>query len=348
MTKLGGGIIKSPMSVTDRNLFFCQSLIGNILDILEVGLIILDGKNKVVYKNGVLLAMEKRLSQQGESEFFVKKAQEMAPDLRASGQTVRRYHVYGDRLYRVFGLYDARTDEVIYMFDEREAASEYERLLKTKKQMETVSHLAAGFAHELRNPLSIIRGFIQLSRMTGNIDKYYGTILSELNRMNRIIDDFLSLSRKKENKERCEPGGFFTTVAEIIQSECLLRNIDLRLQITKTARYVLIDKSMMIQVVLNLFRNAVEAISEDQKEKFFSMEGRDDGSQYTVVIQDNGSGMDEAVLRQIGKPFFTTKENGTGVGLPLSQKIISEHGGKMTIQSEKGKGTTICFHLPYN
>ena len=326
---------------------FC--LYKKIFQALDVGVVVLNAQNEVIYKNDVLVSMENQLFQKKEERYsFVKSAVEMAENIRSSKEDIQHYHIYDDQLYRVYGLYNEANDCVVFLFDDREPSADYDKLLRTKKQMESVSHLAAGFAHELRNPLSIIRGFIQLSGLTDNLQKYYGTIVSEIERMNRIIEDFLSLSRMVDNKENCQPHDFFQSIIALIQSECLLRNIELKYSFEQARKNTYLDQSMIIQVVLNLFRNALEAFPKDQPVKKFAINGAAAEKGYVVTFTDNGPGMDEIVLNQIGKPFFTTKKNGTGIGLPLSKKIIKDHGGTMTIKSSVGKGTTITFELPYS
>nr|WP_239549202.1 HAMP domain-containing sensor histidine kinase [Scopulibacillus daqui] len=213
--------------------------------------------------------------------------------------------------------------------------------------MESVSHLAAGFAHELRNPLSVIRGFIQLSGLTNNIEKYYKTILSEIDRMNEIIEDFLSLSRNNSRKQVQEPNELFHSLIPLIRSECILRNITFDYQFEKTNRRIYFDKSMIKQIILNLLRNAVEAFEEKQNDKRFEIRTKALKDVYQVTVSDNGPGMEKSVLEKLGKPFFTTKENGTGIGLPLCKKIIKDHEGEFYIDSKLGEGTTITFTLPF-
>lgn len=319
-----------------------------IFSALDVGVLVLNSQNRVVYKNAVLESLEKKVYKNLQDSYpIVKKISEMSDTIRLSKKDAQRYHIYDDQLYRVYGLFNECDSSVIFLVDDRAASDDYDKLLRYKQQMESVSHLAAGFAHELRNPLSVIRGFIQLSGLTDNLKKYYGTILSEIERMNRIIEDFLSLSRRVPNKEQCEPYAFFQSIIALIRSECLLRDIQLKYSFGKSDGTLFVNRSMIIQVILNLLRNAIEAFPNDQVEKVFSIRGKVEEDGYVVTIKDNGPGMDESVLKQIGKPFFTTKENGTGIGLPLCKKIIQDHGGKFVIESHLGKGTIITLLLPF-
>ncbi len=221
-------------------------------------------------------------------------------------------------------------------------------ILKHKQQMESVSYLSAGFAHELRNPLSVIKGFIQLSALTGDIDKYYQTITSEIDRMNGIIDDFLSLSRKSPKKAEYQPHELFESLVSLIRAECLLQSIELDCRFEPSNRQLSLNKSMIKQIILNLLRNSIEAFEENQKKRHFYIYGTVDASGYKIEVSDNGPGMKQEVIDQLGKPFFTTKESGTGIGIPLCKKIVLDHGGQFHIDSTLGQGTTVTLFFPFS
>lgn len=222
----------------------------------------------------------------------------------------------------------------------------FENLLTFHDQMESVSHIAAGVAHELRNPLSVIKGFLQLAKLTNSYPKYYDTILSELNRMNGIIEDFLSVSRKKTDRKLQSPYIIIKSLVEIIKSECILHNITVNFQLESTTEQVDVNEAMIKQVILNILRNSLEAY-HDEKGRQFLVKTYTSSSSYYIFLEDNGIGMSAEVLKQLGKPFFTTKEKGTGIGIPLCKKIIEEHGGTFDIASKINVGTTVKISLPY-
>ncbi|GGE47004.1 PAS domain-containing sensor histidine kinase [Pullulanibacillus camelliae] len=325
-----------------------ESIAESIFNALNIAVFILDRHNNVIYYNDVLKKegrFRRNFTKLG-GRPIIRVMKEMAADIRQSSKDVRRYHLYDKTLYRVYGIYNNHTDMITFIIDDRAGSDEYDNLLLYKQQMESVSHLAAGFAHELRNPLSVIRGFIQLSALTDDIEKYYKTILSELDRMNDIIDDFLSLSRKAPEREAQQPYEFFQSIVSLIRSECLLRNIKLVHDFQRVSAQLLLNRSMIKQVFLNVLRNAIEAFDDNQTDKRFSLKGRVVDKYYVITVEDNGPGMEREVLDQLGKPFFTTKEKGTGIGLPLCKKIIQEHNGHFEISSELGSGTTIKISLP--
>ncbi|WP_205003700.1 ATP-binding protein [Scopulibacillus daqui] len=318
-----------------------------ILNALDIIIVELNEKDEVYYCNKEAIPQKYYNKNYDKNHPIIETMGFLAKEIRSSRKNLQRFHVYKDVLYHIKGIYIEENDHIIFIIDNRTSADEFNSLMKHKQQMESVSHLAAGFAHELRNPLSVIRGFIQLSGLTNNIEKYYKTILSEIDRMNEIIEDFLSLSRNNSRKQVQEPNELFHSLIPLIRSECILRNITFDYQFEKTNRRIYFDKSMIKQIILNLLRNAVEAFEEKQNDKRFEIRTKALKDVYQVTVSDNGPGMEKSVLEKLGKPFFTTKENGTGIGLPLCKKIIKDHEGEFYIDSKLGEGTTITFTLPF-
>lgn len=336
---------KHTSDLTDDTLSFkFFHLCEPIFQALNIAVLATDRRGFVVYRNSVF---ERQSRNMNGRHFILPLLSEMVEDILNSQKNLERYHTYNEKLYRVIGLNIEETDRVLFILDDRAASDDLNNLMRHKQQMESVSYLAAGFAHELRNPLSVIRGFVQLSALTDNVNKYYRTILSEIDRMNAIIEDFLSLSRKESAKESYDPHEFFYSILNLLRSECLLRNIRLKFRFEKADQKISLNRSMVKQVVLNLLRNAIEAFEEKQKGKVFTLEGAALKEGYRLVISDNGPGMTKEVLKQLGKPFFTTKKDGTGIGLSLCQKIMQDHGGRMSIDSTLGKGTSITLFFPY-
>ncbi|WP_088102492.1 two-component system sensor histidine kinase NtrB [Halalkalibacter urbisdiaboli] len=251
-----------------------------------------------------------------------------------------------DALIRIRSLPTIDGKSVYVMLEDRSLQKQFENLLTFHHQMEAVSHIAAGVAHELRNPLSVIKGFLQLAQLTNDFQKYYDTILSELNRMNGIIEDFLSVSRKKIDRKPQSPIQIMESLEEIMKAECLLHNVEFKIKLERTTSLVHVNESMVKQVMLNLLRNSVEAFEDTAKKRLFWIETKVIGNKYCVYVQDNGKGIPEDVLKQLGKPFFTTKDKGTGIGIPLCKKIIEDHGGTFEIKSQFNTGTTVILTLP--
>ncbi|ARK29354.1 two-component system sensor histidine kinase NtrB [Halalkalibacter krulwichiae] len=238
-------------------------------------------------------------------------------------------------------------EKVVYLvFEDRSLQKQFENMLTFHHQMEAVSHIAAGVAHELRNPLSVIKGFLQLAKLTNDHNKYYDTVMTELNRMNGILEDFLSVSRRKMERRWQSPVQIMNSLAEIIKAECLLHDVQFHLQVCETEQLVYVNESMVKQVMLNILRNSVEAFGKSNSNRSLTIETMIENNYYVIEVKDNGKGMPESVLNQLGKPFFTTKSKGTGIGVPLCKKIIEDHGGIFQIQSTYNVGTSVKISLP--
>jgi signal transduction histidine kinase len=251
-----------------------------------------------------------------------------------------------DLIYRIKAIPIYREEMVYVIFEDRSLQKQFENLLTFHHQMEAVSHIAAGVAHELRNPLSVIKGFLQLAKLTNDHNKYYDTIMSELNRMNGILEDFLSVSRRKLDRRLQSPVQIMHSLTEIIKAECHLHDVEFHLKLTETEKQVYVNESMVKQVMLNLLRNSVEAYGKSNTNRLLTIETKIENDSYIIEVKDNGKGMPESVFKQLGKPFFTTKSKGTGIGIPLCKKIIEDHGGKFQIQSTYNIGTNVIISLP--
>ncbi|WP_141432348.1 ATP-binding protein [Bacillus sp. 03113] len=215
-----------------------------------------------------------------------------------------------------------------------------------------IEKLAAGIAHEIRNPLTTIKGFLQLLAPTlKEVGKEtYGEIaLDEINRANEIISEFLNSSRPLKNKEEItQINQQINELTMLYESEAKLRNIKILTCLSKENLRVYIDQKQLKQVLVNMMRNAIEAIEGDPNR----INGIIEISTYRrmnstiICIKDNGCGISNEVVQKLFMPFYTTKKEGTGIGLSICKKIIQNHGGDISIQSKKGEGTKICIQLP--
>ena len=269
----------------------------------------------------------------------------LARKMKNVKKSVSDYYEHNKEVYFIIGQYRNEKD-LFFIIQDRTKEHQYEKWLLDRQQLESVSHLAAGVAHELRNPMAVIQGFIQLASMTGDLSKYYDTIMSEINRMNHLIEEFLSISRKKITKERVNPESLLASVLKLIRSECLMHDVNLDYQCDQLDGYIYVNEGSIKQVLLNLLRNAIEAYEGLDKERFFRLHAFQEDRFFVIRVEDFGIGMSEQVKEKLGKPFFTTKERGTGIGIPLSQKIIKDHQGCFFIESEPNIGTKVTIKLP--
>jgi signal transduction histidine kinase len=241
-----------------------------------------------------------------------------------------------------------------YLFTVKEI-SDYKLIEQTAYQNDSLAmlgKLSASIAHEIRNPLTAIRGFIQLLRphlhQLGK-EEYAKIILAEIDRANDIIHEFLSSSKPSVPQVSMIPvSALLKEVVLLTESEALMKGCQINLHPLQGDMIISGDVKQMKQVVLNIIRNAMEAITERVDDFIGKIEvgARREGAEVRIFISDNGKGMDICTLDRLFNPFFTTKENGTGLGLSVSDRIIKNHGGCISVSSRLNEGTHFVISLP--
>ncbi|WP_223829752.1 ATP-binding protein [Paenibacillus arenilitoris] len=218
--------------------------------------------------------------------------------------------------------------------------------LERSEKLKIVSQIAASVAHEVRNPLTVVKGFIQL--LSDSVDlkqrNYLKIALSELDRAEYIITDYLNLAKPQvEQLEVIEVSDFLNHTFEMMNSYSLIQNVEMRVNCDRSDLYVLADKPRLTQVILNMIKNGVEAIPETGE---VSVNAYARNDEVYIEVVDTGSGMSKEDLDNIGKAFFTTKDTGTGLGILVTVRIIEAMNGKIAFESELGKGTKVTIRLP--
>lgn len=223
---------------------------------------------------------------------------------------------------------------------------EAEKLRVQSEKLKMAGEIAAGVAHEVRNPLSVISGFVQMM----NEDKdspyafYTNLIEAEIDRINLIIGEFLVLS--KPHAHDTKPFNLSNVLRDILalhKLELKVKNITLNENWGDTDVYINGESNQIKQVFINILKNAVEAI-ESEGHIEFSIST--DAKNVQISIADNGIGMKQEVVDHIFQPFYTTKEKGTGLGMMITEKIVHEHEGDIKIHSTYGKGTEFILTFP--
>ncbi|MEH7489504.1 PAS domain S-box protein [Priestia megaterium] len=221
-----------------------------------------------------------------------------------------------------------------------------EELLQKSEKLAAVGQLATAIAHEIRNPLTTIKGFVQLMKETDRSAIGYANImLDELERINGIVSEMLLLSKPESEHFRV----FSLTeavkyVMSLTSHEALLKNIDFLYDEQTNNASVYGNKNHLIQVLLNVFKNAIEAM-DGPGNIYITIKTAQDNHIF-IEVRDEGVGISKDRLEHIGEPFFTLKEKGMGLGLTISSKIIHDHHGTLQIESEQNKGTIVKIRLP--
>lgn len=222
-----------------------------------------------------------------------------------------------------------------------------EEQLRKSSTLNVVGELAAGIAHEIRNPMTALKGFIQLLEdgvASQENEMYFSVIKTELTRIESIINEFLLLAKPQAVQYvKRDIRQIMNDTIELLYAQAVLQNVQIIKMFTEDMPTIYCEPNQLKQVFINIIKNAIEAL-EDGGEIAVSIEYKQD--YFHIAIHDNGRGMGKEILARIGEPFYTTKEKGTGLGLLVSYQIIEEHQGKVTVESEPGVGTTFHLVLP--
>ncbi|GMA61711.1 PAS domain S-box protein [Alicyclobacillus fastidiosus] len=223
--------------------------------------------------------------------------------------------------------------------------TESEELIRKADKLAVVGQLAAGVAHEIRNPLTALKGFVQLLAEQSQNEHYCYIMLSELNRINRIIDELLLAAKPSQPTfERKNVSDVLNDVLSLMSTQCVMKNVTVSPVIHQQVPAIHCDSNQMKQVFLNVVKNAVEAVPVGGAiQVYVLLQGCD---HVLIRIVDNGPGIPEDRLPKLGEPFYTNKDTGTGLGLMVSYRIVETHRGTMKIHSDEGSGTTVDIVLP--
>jgi two-component system sensor histidine kinase HydH len=240
---------------------------------------------------------------------------------------------------------------VIVLRDLREIKQLEEKVRRSEK-LAAIGKLAAGVAHEIRNPLSSIRGFAQFLAQglkdSPREQKYAQTMVSEVDRINRVVTDLLTFARP--TRAEAVPADVTELVehcVRLVQVDADSRNITLRRNITDLSK-VRLDTNQLTQALLNLLLNAMQAVeSGGTIEIGAALKPSDD--RLLLWVEDNGAGIQPDKFEKIFDPFYTTRAKGTGLGLAIVHKIVENHQGEIGVESPpagKRKGSRFTLFLP--
>jgi two-component system sensor histidine kinase HydH len=271
------------------------------------------------------------------------------------GQEIEVQHPSGNRVplsLSAAPLKDEMGQEmgsVLLLRDLREIRDLQEKVRRSER-LASLGRLAAGVAHEIRNPLSSIRGFAQyfMNRFKGQEEEqgYASIMVKEVDRLNRVITELLDFSRPKEPHR--EPHSLENIMAHslaLLGPELIRKKVEVEKEYEPNLPQVLVDRDQLTQAFLNLLLNSLESIDGDGKIRV-SLKMGGDQPFVEVAISDTGRGISQEDLEKAFEPFFSTKRKGTGLGLAIVHQIIESHGGNIGVESQEGRGTTFWITLP--
>ncbi len=246
-------------------------------------------------------------------------------------------------LKKIFSYFYPDSKDVftsLYEFDEK---------LEREKAL-LLAEMAPVFAHEIRNPLGSIKGaaqYLQTEASTEEQQKLLDVIIEEVNRLNSVVSRFLDYARPFQMKvDAVNINDIIRKAVSVIRANRLTENISVILDLNEELPCVPADGQQILQVILNVALNAIEAMPEGGALTFRTARlETDTGTDVAVSIRDTGSGISAEALANIFKPFYTTKERGVGLGLAICQRIVREHGGSIRVKSLPGQGSVFFIRL---
>ncbi|WP_110929221.1 PAS domain S-box protein [Bacillus massiliglaciei] len=221
--------------------------------------------------------------------------------------------------------------------------------IRKSDTLNVVGELAAGIAHEIRNPMTALKGFIQLLQGSVKEDysNYFTIITSEIERIESIITEFLVLAKPQAMKYfEQDVNTILRETLGFLKAEALLKDIEFSIDFKEPEFKIFCESNQLKQVFINIIKNAFEVMSDGGT--VYIKTRKNEKNMVCISIRDEGYGLSEEKIKRLGEPFYTTKERGTGLGLMVSYKIIEEHNGFIEVESEEGKGTVFHLYLPVN
>ncbi|WP_040206157.1 ATP-binding protein [Neobacillus jeddahensis] len=218
--------------------------------------------------------------------------------------------------------------------------------IQRSEKLNTLGELAASIAHEIRNPLTVVKGFLQIMQQEecSKNHQYLSLVLSELGRAESIINDYLNFAKPKFEKiDKIDLNEILTDVVLLLDPLAVRQGVLLDKKLDSSRVSLVTDRNQFKQALINLIKNAIEATPESGK---VTIHSKYTDHKARILIIDTGKGMTNEQLSRIGTLFYTTKDKGTGLGTSVSLRIIETMNGTVTYHSEPGLGTEVTLVLP--
>ncbi|MGE6402215.1 MULTISPECIES: ATP-binding protein [Bacillus cereus group] len=218
--------------------------------------------------------------------------------------------------------------------------------MKETENLAVIGTMSTTIAHEIRNPLTALKGFTQIQKERNLEDTMsYEIMLQEIERINEFVSELMLLGKPKPtNYEGCNIREILLYVVQLMESYATQYKVKFHLQVDGNLPVINGDDKQLKQVLLNIIKNGIESMPEGGDIQIHAYEKV--GENLCISVEDQGFGIENEKIKKIGKAFYTTKENGTGLGLMITYKIIEEHQGSIVIESSMGVGTKVEIYLP--
>jgi len=337
----------------------------DILQHMRSGLITLDRNGEIVYFNHTAEEILGRKREEMVGKVFKEVITPQSPELgelirqslySGEGESRGELLIKGEKRDIPVGINTSILSDnqegvrgVIAVFQDLTEVKKLEERMRRADRLAAVGQLSANVAHEIRNPLSSIRGSVEVLKSELNLEGEEGRlmdlIIKESDRLNGVLKDFLSFARPGKGRFKIlNLRGLVEEVAVLLRKEPVkLQGRSIEVNLGERPLLVRGDEDQLKQVLLNLGLNGLEALDRVGWVRFEAL-GSEDGK-VGLAVSDNGRGIPPSVREKIFQPFFSTKKGGTGLGLSIAERIVEEHGGQIEVRSQKGRGTTFLLTL---
>jgi two-component system sporulation sensor kinase A len=324
---------RHPTRLLEVNPVGCERFGYSREELISVPFIEIDCQSSTMFKRTVGKIKEGKYSFTLQDEFVFKK----------TGKKINN-----EFSVRVFNLYEKE----VFLLISRDITERLktEELLRKSEKLAVVGQLATAIAHEVNNPLTAMKGFMQLLKSTENEtgQHYIDVVLSEMDRIEGITNEFIAVAKPQAVK--VQPNDLHMLVGQVImllQPRAMMNNVQIIAKFESDIPLIPCEGNQIKQVVINILKNAIEAMPMGGD--ILVQIDKPDDHQVRIRFIDQGCGISKERIPYLGEPFYSIKEEGIGLGLMICYKIIETHQGKIVIESEVNKGTTVDVILPiYN
>ena len=297
--------------------------------------------SKVILNNEILSVIKSFLqsSDNHKSEFF--EVDDPSVGTRALDCSATRLFEYG---------------ACLFIFRDVTFFNRFKEEFRKNESLAQMTTMAAGVAHEIKNPLASISIYLQLmdkmmekngSMTREEAHKYLDVVSEEVDRINKIAVDFLfAVKPMKVDLSVCNINDIVRKTVDVVKAELAEKGIELGVNLATSLPKVFADCSLMQQSILNLVKNAMQAMPQDREKPSIVISTFIESDMVKISVQDNGCGMTEDQMSKIFEPYYTTKSSGTGLGLTVLFKIMKQHGGDVTVHSTQGEGSEFILQIP--
>ncbi len=342
------------MQVTRATLANMKLYTQNIIESMPDGLLTLDSRSRIVSCNPRALEFTKM----DLAELKGKRPEDLFADWPADSR-----HTQGTAFSYTFVHQDGtqvpveissspllddqgNTLGAVFLLRDLRSIRSMQNQLDRARRLAALGKMAAGIAHEIRNPLGTLRGFAQYFGAKADDDaarEYSALMIGEVDRLNESISSLLQFSRPRDPEfSPIDPRTLLDKTVKLLEYDFREKNIHLQKD-DHCAQSIEADEDLLLQVLLNLLKNSINAGPNGAT---IELSCHDDGNNIRITVADNGKGMNQTEQSRMFDPFFTTRTAGTGLGLAVSHQIVEQHDGHFEITSQPGKGTSITIILP--